>query len=555
VQADDLRFWRDGHIAASHSYRKPDNGRFRTVVDCGGASGLEQALVLETATRQGRMLLSQLAVGEKLAREPAAALVLENMIARAVEPVPQPARLAVIQNELPLGETLVELDVPFENISGELASGRLEGFSVVVAEGDAAELGQHTAALEHFVRRGGTLVLHRLTASGAARLRRLLPEPIEAQPTRAVPISIAARVPLLDGLSNEELYWYGERGTRHWRVPTPLSTEVCHHVLVVGRADPEQSRTVEVESMRPVHGEPALRDQGYYCYSTAALATEIEIAQPGAYAFTVRGEGSPVAGVFPQIRLSVDGETRGHVTVAGPGPRTATAVTELAAGKHRIELAFVNDSYDPARGEDRNVLLDRVTFGPLPSLESRALLRPAALVDTPHGDGRLLIDQIRWSAPEANSAKARRYVSTLLANLGCGFGRSLAAARLAGAELKPKEEISVYRAQDGAAHLGSNGTLAHAVRFAGSEGARYEFRVVAQGTAVDDEYPHLVLAIDGEPVETLKLRKPGWQTLRTEAEVARGEHEVSLSFVNDRWEPPEDRNVQIRSVQIREAPR
>lgn len=555
TEAEDLRFWREGHLVASNSYRKPDDGRFCTVVDCGGASGLEQALILETTTQQGRMILSQLAVGEKLGREPVAAIVLEHMIALAAEPVPKPRRLAIVQDELQLAEMMAELDLSFTNISGKLDSGCLEDFDIILAEADAAEVGQHSAALKYFVQRGGTVVLHRLSDVGASRLGGLMPEPVESQPSRAVPISIAERTALLDGLSNQELYWYGSREGLHWRVATPLSTDICHRVLVLGTPDPAQRRTIEVESMNPVYGDPTRRGNGYYCYASAALAGEIEIDQAGSYALSICGEGSSAAGVFPQIRLSVDGEPRGHVTIAGPGPHSATAVTELAAGKHRIELAFVNDFYDPARGEDRNVLLERVTFGPLPPLASRALLRPAALVETPHEKGRLLFDQIRWSAPEANSAKARRYIGTLLRNLGCGFGESLAAARLLGAELKPQGEISVYRTQDGAAHLGCNGTVAHRVRFSGSDQARYEFLVVTQGTAAAGEYPHLVLGIDGRSIETLKVEKPGWQTLRATAEVAPGVHEVSLTFTNDLWEPPEDRNVQIRSLLIREAAR
>jgi len=51
------------------------------------------------------------------------------------------------------------------------------------------------------------------------------------------------------------------------------------------------------------------------------------------------------------------------------------------------------------------------------------------------------------------------------------------------------------------------------------------------------------------------LRRPGWHTVRLEAEVAEGEHEVGLSFTNDfydaKTEPPADRNLRIAELAIR----
>ena len=47
------------------------------------------------------------------------------------------------------------------------------------------------------------------------------------------------------------------------------------------------------------------------------------------------------------------------------------------------------------------------------------------------------------------------------------------------------------------------------------------------------------------------LRRAGWHTVRLEAQIAAGEHEVGLSFTNDLYDPPEDRNLRIRELHVR----
>lgn len=68
-------------------------------------------------------------------------------------------------------------------------------------------------------------------------------------------------------------------------------------------------------------------------------------------------------------------------------------------------------------------------------------------------------------------------------------------------------------------------------------------------------WPNVALSIDGKKVGDAFLRRPGWHTVRLEAEVAEGEHEVGLSFTNDfydaKTEPPADRNLRIAELAIR----
>ena len=97
-------------------------------------------------------------------------------------------------------------------------------------------------------------------------------------------------------------------------------------------------------------------------------------------------------------------------------------------------------------------------------------------------------------------------------------------------------------------HFATNGRIETAVRFA--SGGRYAIAVLASGTSVKGVYPVCEVSLDGKPVGTVQLVGEGWQEYAVEAEVGAGRHTLGLAFVNDAWEPPEDRNLLIDRVTL-----
>jgi hypothetical protein len=355
---------------------------------------------------------------------------------------------------------------------------------------------------------------------------------------------------VINGLSNQELYWYGSREGLSWRQRTPLSTAVCDYAVVAGRADPKRQATVEAEAMQIARGTPRMSKQGVYMWATAALKTTVDFPEAGDYGFAVRGRGTPVAGVYPEITVSIDGNRAGCVTTEGKDWGTYFLSVEVPeAGRREVTLTFSNDAHDPERGEDRNVELDWFSYGPTPTLKSLRLLRPATLVKVPLNNGFYLLDQVRWDRPEGNEEKAARYLSCLLNNLNCEFASPMGVLSIAGAGLKPEENVKLYTSRDGVAYLGTNGTIFTRLRFAKTR--RYELSVVAEGTEAGGAWPTFDVSIDGRKLGTLAITRPGRQTLRLEAEVPEGEHRVELTFTNDFYDPPADRNLRIHSLLIR----
>jgi hypothetical protein len=548
VSDSDLRWWRGDHVLVRKTIAKPSHGRVRTLVDSGGPRGLVHAVLLEWLDGRGRMLLSQLAIGQKLASEPMAAHLLEYLIALAAQPV-APCSLGVVREGPRISDALNEIDARYDDLSGKLAETALGAFSCLLVDADCAEVAQAQPQLRSYVEAGGSLALHGVTPAATKRLQRLLPEAVVAQRSGAVPVTIVQDDPLLAGLSNQELCWYGSRKGMHYRQRTPLSTEVCSHVLTVGLPDPATCDAVEAESMKVVEGVGKPHGDHVSMHAYGLLETVLDVPSGGEYAVFVRGKGTPLDGEYPRIRVTVDGRFAGNLTLESKDWDYGATVINLEKGERRVGLAFVNDKWNPETREDRNAWLDKVLFGPTRPTTARRLLSPAALVVMPLGKGRLILDQVNWDVEVQEVEKARRYLSTLLTDLGVPFRSPMAGLTINGAQLVPAKGVKLYRGKDGVASLAANGTLFFDLEAA--RAGRYELAVNAFGTEAGGEFPNIRFDVGGKTVGDLQLQRDGWRTLRLEVNLSKGPNRIGLSFTNDFYDPPEDRNLRIRSVTVR----
>lgn len=556
---EDFRFWRGDHVVARKTLAKPEHGRFRVLVDSGGPQGLVYVPLVEVLDGRGRYLLSQLAIGEKLSAEPVAQVLLENMLRYATSQKTTPVKLAVVQNKLPLAEKLDAVGAKYADLSGRLQQTELGPFGVLVAEADAPEVAANLAKLREFVATGGRIVLHGGTPEGLGRLASLFPEPITLQRSNAVPITIAQSDPVINGLTNQELYWYGSRKDLNYHARTPLSKDVAHYVIVAGTLDKNRATVVEAESMADDRRNPSLSmavdrinpsyQKGHVYFGTnGSLKKKLDFPQSGEYMFLIRGRGTPLADTYPQIELLIDGRPCGSITTDSREWGSYALSANVEKGTHEVTLAFVNDLWNPETKEDRNVFLDSLTYGPTPTLQSKRLLNPAALVKAPLGKGFVLIDQVCW-AEGPITEKTSRYLSNLLTNLGCEFESPSGALRIPAGQMEAAKGMKLFSQKDGLARLGTNGTIVATIRFAQSR--KYRFSIRASGTEAGGQFPNVALSIDGKLVGNVSLRRGEWQLLHLEADVLAGDHKVGLAFTNDHYDPPADRNLVLGELQIR----
>lgn len=546
---DDFRFWRGDHVVARKTLAKPQQGRFRVLVDSGGPKGLVYLPMLEVLDGRGRYLLSQMVVGEKLATEPVAQALLENLIRYAVSRKTAPVKLALVQDKLPLGEKLEAIGAVYANLSGKLSNSDLGSFGVLVAEAEAPEVTANLAKLRAFAEAGGRVVLHGATPEALGRLASLFPEPMTARRNNAVPIGLAQSDPVVNGLSNQDLYWYGSREGMTSRARTPLSKDVASYVIVAGLPDKGRLTVVEAESMTLDQGSRAtFQKDCVYLGTRGSLTKTLDFPGSGEYTFLIRGRGTPLGGTYPEIELAIDGRPCGSITTDGREWGTYAISAAVENGSHAVTLDFVNDLWDPVTKEDRNVWLDHLSYGPTPSLQSKRLLHPAALVKVPLGQGFVLLDQVHWDAGPSTE-KTSRYLSNLLTNLGAEFQTTAGTLQIPGSQLTPEKAGKFSPNKEGAMRMGSNGTVHCTVRFAQSR--KYRFTIRASGTEAGGEFPAIAVSLDGRRVGNVALSRPEWQLLHLEVDVPAGEHRVGLTFTNDFYDPPKDRNLLVGELQIR----
>jgi hypothetical protein len=86
------------------------------------------------------------------------------------------------------------------------------------------------------------------------------------------------------------------------------------------------------------------------------------------------------------------------------------------------------------------------------------------------------------------------------------------------------------------------GSASKKIRF--PEAGGYVIGLLARGTPSGGEYPRAEIKIDGKLFGTVAVSSSDWHIATTFGAVSKGEHEVSVEFVNDGSNPPkEDRNL------------
>ena len=99
---------------------------------------------------------------------------------------------------------------------------------------------------------------------------------------------------------------------------------------------------------------------------------------------------------------------------------------------------------------------------------------------------------------------------------------------------------------------GTNGSLVQKVTFL--QPGHRTFTLRASGSQCMGEYPHVNLRLDGKVIGEFDLDSEDMRdwTISPDVEIPAGEHEISLQFTNDLWDPEtrDDRNIHFESFRI-----
>ena len=288
------------------------------------------------------------------------------------------------------------------------------------------------------------------------------------------------------------------------------------------------------------------REPGVVFATTGDASQNIRFPDTGRYLIGVRARGTPSDGIFPLVRVSIDGTTVGTVGTTDQWQTTAVEAG-LVAGTHRVSVAFINDGSNPPK-KDRNLYVDRIEIAmDTPEDGLTLLTAPAALAVARCGKGHVVFDQIDWTTEQANSRKAMRFAGSLLTALG-GEAERHAGTMIEAEIMTPQENMPYFSNSGSFATLACNGYIATPLRVV--RAGHYVAEIVAAGTAVENVYPQVELLIDGHSAGSVQLVTSGWRGYKLPLDLPAGDHELRLAFTNDLNRGGEDRNLQLDKVSI-----
>ncbi|HYX36916.1 MAG TPA: carbohydrate-binding domain-containing protein [Oligoflexus sp.] len=120
--------------------------------------------------------------------------------------------------------------------------------------------------------------------------------------------------------------------------------------------------TLEAETLVPSSGALHWDGHAWIFYTNGTLETAVNFPSSGTYVFDVVAAGRSAADVAPILEVKVDGVRVGSVNVTDRNFSTYSLNVPITAGSRNVSISFVNDHYDSAKAQDRNVFIDKVTI-------------------------------------------------------------------------------------------------------------------------------------------------------------------------------------------------
>jgi hypothetical protein len=180
------------------------------------------------------------------------------------------------------------------------------------------------------------------------------------------------------------------------------------------------------------------------------------------------------------------------------------------------------------------------------------LTSPPALASLTVGQGRIVVDCLRWDTNERDAAKARRYASALLQNLGAAWRSGLAADPdwLPLQLFEPVERIPYFSNNGSQIVFYSGGAVS--APFRTLRAGRYAVVVRGRSNDAGGEYARVAITIgEGAQVEG-EIRSVQARPFEIgEIRLGAGEQTLTLRYTNDGMVGGVDRNLWITGIGLR----
>jgi len=537
IAPEDLKYWRGDHLVVDRNIARPAGGGAVPIVVSGSAAGIASAPLLELPRGRGAYLLCQLKVVSKLGTEPVAGRVLQNLLDYSAGERPGAMRTVVVATP--------EVRDRLRSMGLRESPPGPPGRELIVVSDPATDVAALRDRMRETLEAGGNVLLHRLTPEQYAALGDLADPRLRLTPHDGPALRAEGEAPLLDAITREDLYWLGRHTGISWTT-TPLKAGVASFVfdrtlegLQVTEYDSGQMKLAGA-IVQPLNSEPAV-----IMASAGSGTVAVDFPADGTYVLGIVARGTPCDGVYPLVDISVDGARIGTIATSSDTYRTYTTFGHVAAGRHEVTVAFINDASNPPL-EDRNFYLQKLLVARDPEdLAAAFLTKPAAVAAFRRGRGWLVVDEVNWHTEEDNAQKAQRYICGLLTALGAEWADAVT-QELQCATWTPQPGAPYLSLQGGIASLACNSYIETEVTVA--RAGQYAFDIVARGSSAAGQYPIVRLDVNGQPAGEVGLLTASWRAYGLPVTLPEGQVRLRLSFTNDLNQPPEDRNLELDKV-------
>jgi beta-galactosidase len=453
LDKDDLIDWAAGHPTYKSVYQKPTEGG-RSLAECGGA--LESSPLIEVPCGAGVMYLCQLRVAGNLGVDPAADILLRNLIAVADAYRPSSGLAAIYSPDDPLlVDKVKQTGVLAETIDELTGALDPKKYRVLIVQASSANLGRLLALpdwLDSYTAAGGSIMLCGLEPNGLANFNKLVGGDFLLRPFRVENVTLEnPQHPLAATLGNRDVALRSPQVIMHGRYW--MSGNTFSHTIDCNRDFAPFTLPPEAPD-DPFVYKPTFDDHDPYNFVNGMLNNaswryirQLWIPEEGQLELTFRlrrPEQLETIKIFNNenywtiedldIVLDDDRDRPLHLKLPDAAEPAAITFPEPRAVEKTITLIVRTWRERPIkRTELRLVGIDNVQFfRPAVSTAPRlgafdtagtSLDSVGGVVAFRKGRGWIVLNQLKWLDEELrpeNAAKKLRILGVLLANMGVG---------------------------------------------------------------------------------------------------------------------------------------
>ncbi len=431
--SSDFFCWSGDQTVYRQAYRKATHGA-RSLLQCDDE--LSCSILAECPINNGLLLLCQAVVGSKLATDPVAQRLFDNLLNYAADYKPVSKVAVAVFNEGDLRLKLLQTSGlkfgPSGNLSDALSDSKNE---IVIADASAANLARlavNPDPLRQFTERGGQLMLWGLTEKGLPDFNQLVGVQHVIRPFKMERVTLPAkRDPFIAGLTARDVVLEGSEKINPWAGDRFPAADTFTQIVDLDDVAPFANAGKDAHAWSQMTNGLTSADSWkfimYHNLKEQGAKPRWEGAFPKAvtvdrFSIIINGHYNKIT----KLKLICDDNENDAVTLdLKPEAELRQDFDIPSRACKRITLEAI--AWDDA-GKAPVIGIDNIWIGVKRDADYQAKVSPllniGGLVRYKLGKGGIVLNQLRIQASEANpinGEKKQAIVATLLRNMGASF--------------------------------------------------------------------------------------------------------------------------------------